>query len=381
MSCKIFLIFLILIIFVSIFFSKVVIGEEYNSGEVVSCYTNEDCKGYSSTPKMKLQCLYCPIDTKAVIYIFENSSGSNKTVIKPGGRGYCAYLIECTGNWNGDTYKIISNNYNNHYKPNPLLELTQEVLEKWKSFVIRNVSEDYLKKHVDIDVLDVEVNIHDVLRAKINYYFKYDWVVLLVKEEMDIKRLVDGKWIWLDDNEIERSLNNNRRIVPTIYYTSSGEYPFSYSTAVSPLFTEINSIISREEAEDKIKQCNKDIKLKEVYLSDGHLMAGGDDLEANIEKCKKDLRNLFTNIAFKKTCGNVDLSTGEVYCSDIYDYYCGDYVSFKNARLYFSILILVIAITFIVLKIRRKWITQKSFGNTSNTNPMMTHYLVCNNFL
>ena len=85
MSCKIFLIFLILIISVSLFLSKVVIGEEYNSGEGASCYTNEDCKGYSNTPKMELQCLYCPIDTKALIYIFGNSSGSNKTVIKPGG--------------------------------------------------------------------------------------------------------------------------------------------------------------------------------------------------------------------------------------------------------------------------------------------------------
>jgi hypothetical protein len=329
---------------------------ETNLGE--PCLNNDECKGCYG---FETFCLRCPIDTQVSIQIDPDpyyvglTNGTANFVTKVADKGYCAYrgvgTRSCVGNWDGDEYLIIPTYETTDYSI--YLELTKEVLDKWKSLILRNISEKYLRDHINVSVIETQVD-NNLLGAGIQYTFKYDWVETenTDREIIYIKELSNGDWVWLSDEEITRRFDEFRQFLHNMVFSDDS------IGAMKATEYEINSIISREEAVSKLKQCHKDIELERTIIGSKNnliqLIASG-KVNLNTERCEINHENTYTVVS-----AIVDLITGEFTCTShestcvVYAAEKGVIVGGTSNTIIYIVVALVILITFILLKRRKR---------------------------
>src|SRR3989344_1192381 len=240
-------------------------------------------------------CMFCPEDTEFQIqadedpymksnckymkdkYWDKSQCESEPSIVKVNGgnQGYCGYghTTTCNGNWNGDEYhinffslrdKTCSGLCVEADEKLPLVKfLTKDVLDVWKSEVLKRISNGYFSSHFDIEELEGQVNIKDdgnhEFLARIAYNYENEWA----RSEkygntgnadfMKVDQKRNGRWEKVSREEMTASyklelerLHNLGLIRPTEY--------------------ELGSIIPKAEAMEKLKECNPEMEIASISL-------------------------------------------------------------------------------------------------------------------
>ena len=285
-------------------------------------------------------CLYCPSDTKFNLqtdpdpYMITNCKylkekygdtaqcDDQKSIFdaQGGEQGYCGYgyTATCNGNWDNDDYfinfqylkgKDCSGNFCiDADEKLPLTRfLTQDVLDLWKGEVLKTISKEYFDKNFDIEsmqgmVLIKEDGNHE-FQAWIAYKFDLGWNQEKLTqnfEKMTVAKKINGKWTPTTKEERVASYKEELERWHDLGKVRPTEY-------------EIDSLISQEMAAEKLKQCDKDMKIEAITIGSVNktLTFYADGRVQDADDCKNKKDELY-----KIRVGRVDLLTGEVKCEE-----------------------------------------------------------------
>lgn len=273
--------------------------DEEPSNIGATCSTASDCTAGGGWNAI---CLSCPSDTTVKIqtnHPVVPQETEAKYITKPANNSYCTYsgfpYRDCLGEWEGDEYRVDPSPENTNSSATS--ELTDDVLEKWKSLVLRNMSEQYFERHFDVNRIDKSVN-DNILTARIQYTFEYGWANSSSSELIEIKRYENGEWKWLSDERIAQSLRERRQ-----FLRGRG--------TIKPTHHEIDSIMSREQALSKLRQCHGGMEIQETYTESQNSslqFLAHDRVAINPEKCSTGAD------IYKAKVGYVDLISGDLRC-------------------------------------------------------------------
>jgi len=229
-----------------------------------------------------------------------------------GNQGHCAQnsvgTRSCVGSWNGNAYSIIPSYETRDSAVNK--ELTQDTLNKWKSLVLRNISQSYFDSHIIVTEINPQV-VNDILGVGITYKFKYDWATTnnTDREVIYAKRNVNGNWVWLSDNEIASRFDQERAQLHN-FVDSYGNIGFT-----KPTEYEINSIISEAQALAAIKTCDSSMTIRDIDISSMNntiLFTASGIVNKDTENCQMSNDATYTVVQ-----GSVNLVTNEVDCNTV----------------------------------------------------------------